>query len=260
MHLLADTAGEDFGERPLRRRLGDSGVLFAVDALPQTPDWACDLAYIEQGLAPLAGVDEAGRGPLAGPVVAAAVVLPVGVELPGLRDSKLLTEAAREAIYPLVLDAAVDWSVCAVEPDEIDGCNILVATHRAMARALAGLRSPPRFAIVDGLPVRGLPCPHAALVKGDRRAVSIAAASVLAKVTRDRRMRQLDEQHPGYGLAEHKGYPTRAHMEALHRLGPAPCHRRTFGPVARMVADGLADARKQPDEEGRLGESDQGGE
>lgn len=198
------------------------------------PTWEWERRLWAEGWARVAGVDEAGRGPLAGPVVAAAVILPPDVELEGLRDSKRLPEGARERLYARIVEVAVCWSVGAAEPEEIDALNILRATHQAMARALAGLSPAPHGALVDGLPVQGLACAHRAVVRGDSLCVSIAAAAVLAKVTRDRRMEELDRQHPGYGLARHKGYGTREHLEALRELGPSPCHRRSFAPVAAV--------------------------
>jgi ribonuclease HII len=134
-----------------------------------------------------------------------------------------------------IVGAAVAWSVAAVEPGEIDRINILRATHLAMARALDALDPAAEHALIDGLPVSGLPCPHRAIVRGDALCFSIAAASILAKVTRDRQMRELDGLHPGYGLAQHKGYGTQAHQRALRELGPSPCHRRSFRPVAECI-------------------------
>ena len=173
-------------------------------------------------------MDEAGRGPLAGPVVAGAVILPVlAEELTGLNDSKQLTAAKRERLFLALLEC--EQAVCSVgvaSVEEIDRFNILRATHLAMARAV--------FCLVDGLPVKGLPVPHRAIVKGDGRSLSIAAASVLAKVTRDRMMMEADASYPQYGFAKHKGYGTKAHMEALRRHGPCPLHRRSFAPVSQM--------------------------
>ncbi|MEJ5238210.1 ribonuclease HII [Limisphaera sp. VF-2] len=193
-----------------------------------------------RGIRCVAGMDEAGRGPLAGPVVAAAVILPirwretgeVDPEFAGLNDSKQLSPATRETLYDrLVNHPEVRFALGWADPEEIDRLNILRATHRAMQRALAGLQPVPEHVLVDGRPVPGLPVPHSALVRGDARSYSIAAASVLAKVTRDRFMVELDRQYPGYGFAEHKGYPTPRHLEALARLGPCPAHRRSFTPV-----------------------------
>lgn len=189
----------------------------------------------------LAGIDEAGRGPLAGPVVAGAVAIPEELiedlwrgELQDVADSKRMTHAERDRLYSLLTSLpGVDWAVGIADPAEIDAVNILRATHRAMARAAAALPGgSPAHALVDGLPVRGLPCPSAAIVKGDAKSFLIAAASIVAKVTRDRIMDELDRRHPGYGFARHKGYPTPEHLEALARLGPCPEHRRTFGPVS----------------------------
>lgn len=203
------------------------------------PDWSHEQEAWAAGWSRVAGVDEAGRGPLAGPVVAAAVVLPAPELAPSslfaLRDSKALSEAARERLYGEIVAVAIGWAVAAVEPEEIDRVNILRATHLAMARALAALEPVAEHALVDGLPVRDLPCPHRAIVRGDALCVSIAAASILAKVTRDRQMRELDLRHPGYGLARHKGYGTAVHLRALRELGPSPCHRRTFRPVVQCL-------------------------
>ena len=187
----------------------------------------------------VAGVDEVGRGPLAGPVVAAAVILPwdwkvAGLpdELDGLNDSKQLTEAQRERFYEvLVHHSAVTYSLGQLEAPEIDRVNILRATHAAMNTALAGLKSKPHHVLVDGLAVKSMPYPQTPLVKGDSRSYSIAAASVIAKVTRDRLMREHDRTWPQYGFAAHKGYPTEAHLRALTAHGPCPIHRRSFAPL-----------------------------
>jgi ribonuclease HII len=193
----------------------------------------------------VAGVDEAGRGPLAGPVVAAAVFIPRrflvdegAAAFPGLNDSKQVPPARREALYGLLTThPEVLWAVGEATVAEIDRHNILRATHLAMARAVSGLSESPDHILVDGLPVQGLPCGSRAIVKGDASSMLIAAASVVAKVHRDRLMGLLDTRYPGYGLARHKGYGTRAHLEALARLGPSPCHRRSFAPVGQMTLD-----------------------
>lgn len=194
----------------------------------------------ERGILRLAGVDEAGRGPLAGPVVAAALVFDreflvaeqSGV-LRGINDSKTLSALQRERFFVLLTTSPhVAWAVGQADMLEIDQLNILRATHQAMARALAALPAPPPdFAIVDGLPVPGLPCPSLAIVKGDGRSLSIAAASIIAKVTRDRIMLAFDARYPVYGFARHKGYGTSEHTRALLEHGPCPIHRRSFRPV-----------------------------
>ena len=176
----------------------------------------------------VAGLDEAGRGPLAGPVVAAAVVFEPDALVEDVNDSKLLTPDKRSELFQRVTEKALDWAVGMASPEEIDRLNILRASHLAMKRALEKLQSLPVHALVDGLPVSELPVPHTAIVKGDQRCYSVAAASIVAKVVRDEIMRELDELYPGYGFARHKGYPTEEHVLAIHRLGLSPVHRRSF--------------------------------
>ena len=186
----------------------------------------------------LAGVDEAGRGPLAGPVVAAAVILPPEEEfdLP-VNDSKALTEEVREELGEcLRSDPRIIWAVAERSAQVIDQINILKATHEAMREAVRLLTVCPDVAFVDGLKVRDFPVAARFIVKGDARSASIAAASILAKTHRDHLMMKLDKLYPGYGFAQHKGYGTARHLEALRELGPCPEHRRTFGPVARIIA------------------------
>jgi len=184
---------------------------------------------------PICGVDEAGRGPLAGPVVAAAVILERKRVPKGLNDSKQLTPEDREALYPRILDMAIAVGVGEASVDEIDLLNIRQATHLAMARAVRALAVAPLFALVDGNDAPALPCPCDTIIDGDARSVSIAAASIIAKVTRDRMMRALHEQHPGYGWFTNKGYSTEEHIDALNRLGPCLHHRRSFAPVHRLL-------------------------
>lgn len=196
----------------------------------------CSLAHEDtlraRGLRFIAGVDEAGRGPLAGPVVAAAVLLPPGYTHPVLDDSKKLTSRKRDALFAeLTADPAIVWSYAVVDVGEIDRINILRATHEGMRRAVAGLNTQPEHVLIDGLPVRPFPVEQTALVGGDGLSFSIAAASVIAKVTRDRLMLELDTQFPYYGFAKHKGYGTAAHLAALKAHGPCPFHRRSFLPV-----------------------------
>ena len=182
----------------------------------------------------VAGVDEVGRGPLAGPVVAAAVILDPVTRIEGLRDSKLLTPGQRQRLARTVRRQALAWAVGRVGPARIDAVNILEATWRAMRAAIARLRVAPGLVLVDGrLRVPGLTQPQRAIVAGDRRSASIAAASILAKVTRDAMMLRADRRYPEYGFCRHKGYATAAHLAALARLGPCPLHRRSFRGVAR---------------------------
>ncbi len=188
--------------------------------------------------APVAGVDEAGRGPLAGPVVAAAVILPHGHDLPGLNDSKQLDEKRREALYDPIREQAVSWAIAEVQADEIDRLNILRATLKAMHQALAELTPAPAHVLVDGRHCPAWPGPAFAVIQGDARVEAISAASILAKVYRDRRLRELDACHPQYGFARHKGYPTAEHLEALRRHGPCPAHRRSYRPVREVLEAG----------------------
>ena len=197
----------------------------------------------EAGHRRVAGVDEAGRGPLAGPVVAAALTFDRAFvlaeecgSLTGLTDSKQLTAAQRDFFYErLIASPAVEVGLGIADVEEIDRINILNATHLAMARALLSLANLPEHALVDGLFVPGLPCSSTPIVDGDAKSLSIAAASVIAKVTRDRMMKDLDRQYPGYGFAVHKGYGTKAHTQALLEHGPSPVHRRTFRPVRDII-------------------------
>jgi ribonuclease HII len=195
----------------------------------------------ERGL--IAGVDEAGRGPLAGPVVAAAVVLDPGDAIDGLRDSKQLTAARRERLARIIRERAFAWSLGRADADDIDRMNILQATLLAMARAVAGLPTPPAHVLVDGTHCPKLPCSVEAVVGGDRRIASISAASILAKVTRDAEMVALDGRYPQYGFKRHKGYPTVEHREALREHGPCPFHRRSFAPVRDAIEAGFGDCR-----------------
>ena len=185
----------------------------------------------------VAGVDEVGRGPLCGPVIAAAVILDPARPIVGLNDSKKLTARQREVLFELICDQALAWSLGRAEVAEIDELNILHATMLAMQRAVTGLSMLPELAYVDGNRCPKLPCRAEAVIKGDSKVPEIAAASIIAKVTRDREMVTLDQQWPGYGIAGHKGYPTAAHLAALKRLGPTPIHRRSFRPVRLLLTD-----------------------
>jgi ribonuclease HII len=187
----------------------------------------------------IVGVDEVGRGPLAGPVVTAAVILDPARPIVGLNDSKILSEQRRESLAEEIIEKALAWSIGRAEVEEIDAINILQATMLAMRRAVASLSIRADYVLIDGNRIPpGLNCPAEAVVKGDSRVAVISAASILAKVTRDREMVALDLQYPGYGLAQHKGYPTRAHVIALTELGVTPIHRRSFRPVAEAMQTG----------------------
>ena len=200
------------------------------------PDLELERELIECGSSPVAGVDEAGRGPLAGPVVAAAVILPCGYSQDFLDDSKKVSSKRRDALYEeLTRDSQVYWGVAFAEVSEIDELNILRATHTAMERAALALPVRPAFCLIDGLDVPGFPLAAKGVVRGDGISLSIAAASIIAKVTRDRRMQELAEEFPVYGFAKHKGYGTQAHMEALREYGPCREHRRSFAPVAKLI-------------------------
>ena len=199
----------------------------------------------QKGLARVAGVDEAGCGPLAGPVVAGAVVFPcdwsetgLAGELRGLNDSKQLTETEREKYYAiLTAHPDIRYAIARVEVEVIDRINIHQASHRAMNLALEQLQPPPEHVLVDGRPVKSMRFPNTPLVKGDAKSYSIAGASVLAKVTRDRLMREFDQLYPGYGFAVHKGYGTPQHLAAIQALGPCPIHRRSFSPFRPVATE-----------------------
>lgn len=183
----------------------------------------------------IAGVDEVGRGPLAGPVVAAAVILDPERPIDGLADSKQLGEKRREQLAEIIRERALAWCIARAEVEEIDRINILQASLLAMQRAVRGLDPLAEFALIDGNRCPELPCPARAVVKGDSRVAAISAASIIAKVARDREMVELDRVYPGYGLARHKGYPSRQHVEALQALGVTPIHRRSYAPVRRAL-------------------------
>lgn len=194
--------------------------------------WELEKEIYAQGYKLICGVDEAGRGPLAGPVCAAAVILPRGLEIPGLNDSKKLTEKKREALYDLITAQAVAYSVARVEAAEIDEMDILNARMLAMNRAIEGLPQTPDMALIDGNRDHGsavaITVPHLCIVGGDGKSASIAAASILAKVSRDRYMEQMAALYPQYEFERHKGYPTKRHYELLRQYGPCPIHRRSF--------------------------------
>ena len=190
--------------------------------------WEIETAHFEKGVEVICGVDEAGRGPLAGPVCAAAVILPRGLEIPGLNDSKKLTDKRRRELMPIIQEQALAYGIAFASHEEIDEINILQATFLAMERALAQLNIRPDLALIDGNRQKDFGINVETVVKGDARSANIAAASVLAKVTRDDYMEAMALEYPGYGFEIHKGYGTKAHYEALRNLGPSPIHRMTF--------------------------------
>ena len=192
------------------------------------PDFSYEHAAKDKGYTLICGIDEAGRGPLSGPVVAAACILPLDVEIEGLNDSKKISAKKREKLFDIIREVAIDYAIGQASPEEIDRMNILNATMLAMRRAIAGLKTTPDFALVDGNCTRDFPIPATAVVSGDALSCSIAAASILAKVTRDRLCLADDAQYPEYGFAKHKGYGTAEHIAALRTYGPTPTHRRTF--------------------------------
>jgi len=228
---------------------GKQGLLSQESGKPSTSGQIEESVY-DLGYRHIAGLDEAGRGPLAGPVVAAAVVLPRGFSHPGIRDSKILTLVQRERVAPIIRANAVGWAVGVVDVGEIDRRNILNASLLAMAKAYHALQLAPDYLLIDGsLTVprkllqlddpanRSLP-EQRSVIKGDRLCLAIASASILAKVARDELMVRLDMVYPGYGFAKHKGYGSAAHLEALRRLGPCPAHRRSFKPVRELCEVG----------------------
>lgn len=205
--------------------------------LPQYPDLTHEARLWAAGACRLAGLDEAGRGAWAGPVVAAAVILPVGgaglqAQLRGVRDSKMMTARQREHWAACILDVALAAGVGETSADQVDELGLIAATRRAMRQAIEALGLPPDHLLIDHLRLTGIAIPQTPLTHGDARCLSIAAASVIAKVARDRRMVDLESLWPGYGFGLHKGYGTHAHQAALARLGPSPIHRRTYAPIA----------------------------
>ena len=190
--------------------------------------WELEDALYDSGIAVICGVDEAGRGPLAGPVCAAACILPRGLEIPGLNDSKKLTEKRREALYDLICEQALAYGIAYATVEEIEERNILGATYLAMNRAIAQLQIQPELALIDGNRNKEIEVNSQPVVKGDSKCADIAAASILAKVTRDRYMTELDKEYPMYGFAKHKGYGTKDHYAAIREYGMCPAHRPSF--------------------------------
>ena len=191
-------------------------------------EYSIESEIVSRGYNNVCGVDEAGRGPLCGPVVAAAVILPLGLHIEGLNDSKKLSEAKREKLYDIIIKEALSYAICEASVDEINSTDILSASLLAMRRAIDSLSVKADYALIDGNVTRGFTLPCQSVVHGDAVSPSIAAASILAKVTRDRMCLELDKQYPMYGIAKHKGYGTKAHMDALREYGPAPIYRTKF--------------------------------
>ncbi len=200
------------------------------------PSFLYEQEKLNEGYQRIAGIDEAGRGPLAGPVSAAAVILPVAFTHELLDDSKKLTEKRRELLYEEISQRDdIIWSHSYGEVEEIDSINILKSTHATMARAAQAIKPLPDYCLIDGLPVPNFPLASEGIVKGDGKSLSIAAASIIAKVTRDRLMLEYAEEYPEYGFERHKGYGTKLHLEALRKHGPCPIHRKSFAPVAKLI-------------------------
>ncbi|MBB5336497.1 ribonuclease HII [Pectinatus brassicae] len=191
--------------------------------------------FTQQGKELIAGVDEAGRGPLAGPVVAAAVILPLNCYIPKLNDSKKLSAATREKIYKLILDNALAVERSIIDEKTIDRINIYQAAMNAMYNSIYALKPAPDQVLIDATPLNSLDIPHLSIIKGDAKSASIAAASIIAKVERDRLMDDYDKKYPEYGFAHHKGYGTKEHIEALNKYGPCPIHRQSFEPIKSMI-------------------------
>ena len=199
---------------------------------PRTPkkplEWTVENAFYSEGYTVICGTDEAGRGPLVGPVSAAACILPKGLIIPELNDSKQISEKKRDRLYDIITECAVSWAVEMVEPEVIDEINILNAAQLAMRRAVAKLTPAPDLILVDGNVARDFNTRAVPIVKGDGISPNIAAASIIAKVSRDRLCEELDALYPEYGIAKHKGYPTKEHMDAVRKYGPSPAHRKSF--------------------------------
>lgn len=196
--------------------------------MEQSDLWSIERRLRDEGHMLICGADEAGAGPLAGAVYAAAVILPYGLDIGGLNDSKQVSPKKREILYDIIREKAVAWAIEAVDAETIDSINILNARLLAMDRAIAQLDPGPDFALIDGNRDKGITCPHLAVIKGDSLSANIAAASILAKVSRDRYMEEMARLYPEYEFERHKGYPTKRHYELLRKYGPCPIHRRTF--------------------------------
>lgn len=205
------------------------------ELLRQNSLWEYENTLKEKGYKFIAGVDEAGRGPLAGPVYAAAVILKEGAVIDGINDSKKLTEKKREELFDIIIENSVSYAIASVDEKVIDEVNILNATHMAMNDAVGKLKQKADFVLIDGNSIKNMNTPHETVVKGDAKSISIAAASILAKVSRDRYITEMAEKYPQYGFEKHKGYGTKAHNEAILEHGPSPIHRKTF--LKKLLGD-----------------------
>ena len=215
-------------ETLLRRQQKETAERERVAGMRRFEREAVAAKYPALRAALICGIDEAGRGPLAGPVAAGACILPLDYDIPGLNDSKKLSEKKRGQLYEVILRESIAWNVALVSPERIDEINILQATYEAMREAVAGLSVRAQVLVNDAVTIPGLDLPQVPVIRGDAQCLSVAAASILAKVTRDRLMQEADRLYPEYGFAQHKGYGTKAHIEAIRTYGPCPIHRRTF--------------------------------
>ena len=190
----------------------------------------------DEGFHLICGVDEAGRGPLAGPLVVAACILPPFLRIEGINDSKQLSEKKRKELYKVIVKNALAYKIVFVTEEDVDSLNIYQATKKGMLMAIAGLKNKPDYALIDAMPLGELEIPHNSIIHGDARCASVAAASILAKVTRDEYMEKMDIKYPNYGFKKHKGYGTKAHMQALEKYGPCKIHRKSFAPVSKFYS------------------------
>lgn len=194
----------------------------------------------DQGYHAICGIDEAGRGPLAGPVVVAACILPPFLRIDGINDSKKLSAKKREELYRIIVKNAIAYNIVFVSVEDVDTLNIYQATKKGMLEAIHGLKTTPEYCLIDAMPLGELEIPHNSIIHGDARCASVAAASILAKVTRDEYMEKMDVKYPNYGFKKHKGYGTKAHMEALEKYGPCEIHRKTYAPVSKYFSKQLS--------------------
>ena len=194
----------------------------------------------DEGYHMICGVDEAGRGPLAGPVVVASCILPPFLRIDGINDSKQLSSKKRSELFKIIVKNAIDYNIVFIDEKDVDDLNIYQATKKGMLQAIHGLKNKPDYALIDAMPLGELEIPHNSIIHGDARCASVAAASILAKVTRDEYMEKMDVKYPNYGFKKHKGYGTKAHIEALEKYGPCEIHRKTYAPVSKFFSKQLS--------------------